>query len=121
MTPYIFPKRFNEEEFEHKARKSSDGDSVISNVELVESEKQCHRKSIDGDNVISTVEPVESEKQCHRKSSDGDNMISTVEPESESDKPITDNTFQREFSRIVQAIDSLGETVNKKLNVLVTI
>lgn len=63
----------------------------------------------DGDNVIITAEPVESEMQCHWKSND--NVISNVDPvESEPDKQIKDNTIQRELSRIMHAIASLGET-----------
>lgn len=69
---------------------------------------------------------MDSEKQCHWKSSD--NVISNVDPvESEPDKQIKDNTIQREFSSIIHAIASLGEThaaaheiMNKKLDSLVT-
>lgn len=71
---------------------------------------------------------VESEMQRHPKSSNGNSVISTVEPvESEPDKQIMGNFVEREFSRIVHAIASLGErneaayeTINKKLDDLAT-
>ncbi len=83
-----------------------------------------HQKSNDVHSVIITVKPFETENECHKKSSDGDNV--TVNPfESEPGKYIAG--IQQEFSRILRVIASLGErnaaafeTMNKKLDVLVT-
>lgn len=67
--------------------------------------------------------------KCHRKSSGRDSArdnVITVEPV-KSEPEINDNTIQRELSRIMHAIASLGdrhmaacETINKKLDVLAT-